>query len=276
LPCGICLYGRFNDFARHQRIVIWVFLTFLSLIIVPIEVWLLISLTHIQPSLPRFASGDVQKIDGVTGPPKADLDTSAVTNVLQSHIIKVEPGRTDLPLKVRYIWTPPEFAIALPEEAAAFLSGSGGKNMKIRGVPACPKTLEVRGDEIGSCSHSDANGRFTFVWDVSGLTDAQDVSLTIRLGATAPVGNFKEQFCSRRGDTGVCGDKKKSNVIGPGDSASILYGEETVVADRGHIATSKDGVLTVDAANGIVTSRNASRLPASQRSRSLSWVWLSA
>lgn len=221
-----------------------------SIFVLSVASWLLISPVNLPE---RIASIKVEEISGVSGLQTADLDTTAAGIATQSHAITLNPGRTDRPLTVRYTWSPPRFAIELPEVAAVFLSGAGQKGMKIGGVPPCPETFKGRVGEYGSCAYRDSSGRFIFAWNVSGLTDTQEISLTIRLGATAVEGNFEVQFCTSKGDYKVCGDKEKSNVVGPGDYASVLYGDETVEAHRGDMATSKDGVLTVDGTNGAIT-----------------------
>lgn len=86
----------------------------------------------------RVSSGNVQDVRGVSGPETADLDTGATALLSQVHTITLDPGRTDRPLTVRYTWSPPGIAVELPEQAAAFMTGAGPKDMKINAALPCP------------------------------------------------------------------------------------------------------------------------------------------
>jgi hypothetical protein len=243
------LVVRFARNARYRfgRLKIYI----ASIVVLSIGTWYLIS----QLNFPqRIASSKVQEIIGTSGPLTADTDFLGSTRATQSHAIKLDPGRTDLPLVVTYAWKPPRSAFALPQEAAAFMSGAGQKDMKISGAPPCSHNIEGHIGEFASCTHHDSSGQFNFVWNVSDLTNAQDIILTIRLGATAVDGKFELRSCVPKGDDEICGDKYDSDRISAiGEAISVAYGGETVDARHSDKATSNDGVLTVDAVNGTIT-----------------------
>jgi hypothetical protein len=194
-----------------------------------------------------------QELRGVSGPLTADTNPEDSTFFVQSHSIRIDPGRIDQPVTITYTWGPPRAVVTYPKEAAAFLTGVGSKDMKITGMPPCPETVKGRISEVPSCAHRDSMGKFVFGWALSGISDSQTVKAMVRLGATAVNGTFETQVCRRVADTSLCNEKNtvaSFSAAGAGNGTSVLYGDEKVEVHTGDSATSKDGAVTVDGANG--------------------------
>ncbi len=203
-----------------------------------------------------------RNIDALSGPLIADVNVNDYTMLLQGHSIRIDVGRSDRPITVEYRWTAPRVTITLPEEAAAFITGAGSKDMKISGAPGCPETIKGRVSEIPACAHRDSDRQFLFTWLVHGLGEPQEITLVLRLGATAVNGSFETQQCTplAGSDTNICGAKKVVDHLSPaGDSILVTYGDEQLEGRSWHAAKSKDGAITLDATNGIVTLKASVR-----------------